>query len=71
MSIMALQITGVSIVGWGADQRKHRSSASMAFVQGIHQPTQNAGNMENVSTWWCNHELYTLWKVSKHPDIPK
>ena len=37
MSVMASQITGVSIVcptvGSGADQRKHQSSASQAFVQ--------------------------------------
>ena len=41
MSVMASQITGVSIicstVCSGADQRKHRSSASLAFVKGIHQ----------------------------------
>ena len=38
---MASQITGVMIVYstvcWGADQRKHQSSASLAFVWGIHQ----------------------------------
>ena len=41
MSAMASQITGVSIVcsivGSGVDQRKHRSSASLAFVRGIHR----------------------------------
>ena len=45
MSAMSSQITGVSIifsivcsiVGLGADQRKHQSSASLAFVQGIHR----------------------------------
>ena len=41
MSAMASQITGVSIacltVCSGADQRKHQSSASLAFVRGIHQ----------------------------------
>ena len=40
MSAMASQITGASIVwstvGSGADQRKHQSSASLAFVSGIH-----------------------------------
>ena len=39
MSAMASQITGVSIVYSivcsGADQRKHQSSASLAFVRGI------------------------------------
>ena len=41
MSTMASLITGVSIVHWtvcsGADQRKHQSSASLAFVRGIHR----------------------------------
>ena len=41
MSAMASQITGVSIVcsavSSGADQRKHQSSASLAFVWGIHR----------------------------------
>ena len=39
MSAMVSQIAGVSIicstVCWGADQRKHQSSASLAFVRGI------------------------------------
>ena len=41
MSAMASQITSVSIVYsavcLGADQRKHQSSASLAFVRGIHR----------------------------------
>ena len=41
MSTMASQITDVSIVCStfcsGADQRKHESSASLAFVRGIHR----------------------------------
>ena len=43
MSAMASQITSVSIVfsivgsGAVADQRKHQSPASMAFVRGIHR----------------------------------
>ena len=41
MSMMASQITGVTIVyvtvSSGADQRKHQSSASLAFVWRIHQ----------------------------------
>ena len=40
MSPIASEITDVSIVYstvcWGADQRKHRSSAPLAFVRGIH-----------------------------------
>ena len=41
MSAMASQVTGVSIVYStvcsGADQGNHQSSASLAFVRGIHQ----------------------------------
>ena len=46
MGAMASQITGVSIVYStvcsGADQRKHQSSASLAFVRGIHRSPQNS-----------------------------
>ena len=47
MSTMASQITGVSIVysafvRSGADQRKHQSSASLAFVRGIHRSPGNS-----------------------------
>ena len=45
-SAMASQITGVyivcSIVGPGAYQRKHQSSASLAFVWGIHRWPMNS-----------------------------
>ena len=41
MTTMASQITSLavvcSIVYSGADQRKHQSSASLAFVRGIHR----------------------------------
>ena len=41
MSMMASQIAGISTVYStvcsGADQRKHQSSASLAFVRGIHR----------------------------------
>ena len=46
MSAMASQITGVSIVCTtvcsGADQRKHQSSGSLAFVRGIHRRPLNS-----------------------------
>ena len=46
MSAVASQITGVTIVYStvcsGADQRKHQSSASLAFVRGIHRWTVNS-----------------------------
>ena len=42
MSTVASQITSGSIVGSGVDQRKHRSSASLAFVRGIHRGPVNS-----------------------------
>ena len=55
MSAMASQITSLTTVYStalsGADQRKHHSSASLAFVRGIHR-WQRASNAENVSIWW-------------------
>ena len=46
MSAMAYQITSFtivySIVYSGADQRKHQSSASLAFVRGIHRSPANS-----------------------------
>ena len=66
MSAMASQITGVSIfhstVCSGADQKKHQSSASLAFVGGnslvtVKFPAQKASNEENVSLWW-RHQGY-------------
>ena len=45
MSTVASQITGgpivCSTVGSGADERKHQSSASLAFVRGIHRGSVN------------------------------
>ena len=41
MGAMASQVTSLTVVYstiyWGADQRKHQSSASLAFVRGIHR----------------------------------
>ena len=65
ISAIASQITGVSIVCStvcsGADQRNHQSSASLAFVRGVHRWsgisfTKGKGsNVENVSIWWRHH----------------
>ena len=57
MSAIASQITSLtvvySIVYSGADQRKHKSSASLAFVREFtgtgEFPAQRASNAENVS----------------------
>ena len=64
MGAIASQITSLTIVYStvysDADQRKHQSSASLAFVGGIkftgEFPAQMASNAENVSIWWRHHE---------------
>ena len=54
MNAMASQITGVSIVCWavssGAGQARHQSSASLAFVRGIHRWPVNSPHKGPV-TW--------------------
>ena len=66
MSAMTVQILSPSVVYStvysGADQRKHQSSASLAFVRVIHPwpvnsafPAQRASNAENSSIWWHHH----------------
>ena len=46
MGAMASQITSLTIVYstiyWGADKKKHQSSASLAFVWGIHRGPVNS-----------------------------
>ena len=57
MGAMVSQITSLAIVYStlypGADQRKHRNSASLAGEL----PAQMASNAENVSIWWHHHEM--------------
>ena len=68
MSAMASKITGVSIVCsvvcLGADQRKHQSSAPMAFVRGIQRWQMDSPHKwpvaENVSIWLRHHKFTTL-----------
>ena len=68
MGGIASQITSLTIVYStiysGADQRKHQSPASLAFVRDIHRgpmkfPAQMASNAENVSIWWRHHAMGT------------
>ena len=65
MGAIASQITSPTIVYStiysDADQRKHQSSASLAFVWGIHRwfPAQMASNVENVSIW-LRHHVYVF-----------
>ena len=58
------QITSLTIVFStvysGADQRKHQSSSSLAFVKGIHRWPVNSPHIESVKRkmlpfWWLNH----------------
>ena len=59
MGAIGSQITSLTIVYStvysSVDQRKHQSSASLAFVRGIHRSP--ASNAENVSIWWRHHEF--------------
>ena len=66
MSVIASQITSLTIVyltvNSGADQRKHQSSASVAYVWGIAGDRwQRASNAENVSIWWRHHGSLITW----------
>ena len=53
MGAMASQITSLTIVYSaiysGADQRKHQSSASLAFVRGIHRSLVNSQHKRPVT----------------------
>ena len=80
MSIMASQITCVSIVCstvcWGADQRKHQSSMSLAFVMGIHRlpvdfpykgtVIRKIVPFDDVSSCWA-----IIWMLKCQYDIPE
>ena len=62
MDAMPSQITGVSIVcstdGSGADQRKHQSSASLAFMQGIHRSPVNS-----LHKWPVSRKMFPFYDV--------
>ena len=64
MGAIASQTTDLtivySIVYWDADQRKHQSSASLAFVRGIHRGPVNSPHKWPVTRkmfpfWWRHH----------------
>ena len=65
MSMRAYQITNFTIVYStvysGADQRKHQSSASLAFVRGIHRWLVNS---PHKGQWRakCFHLMMSTWK---------
>ena len=66
MNMMASQITSLTIVYSNINSR-HRSKKTsklhitdlcVGYSQMTSQfPTQRASNMENVSIWWCHHEI--------------
>ena len=64
MCAMVSQVTSVSIVCStvcsGVDQRKHQSSASLAFVWGIHRWPVNSPHKGPV-TRKCFHLMTSLW----------
>ena len=69
LSAMASQITSLTIVYstvyWGADQRKHQISASLAFARGIHRWSVNSPHKEPV-TRKCFH----LMTSSRNDKVP-
>ena len=73
MGAKASQITSLTIVYSsvysGTDKRKHQSSASLAFVRGIHWtiefPAKRASNAENDSIWWRHHG-FTIYHFEIH-----
>ena len=73
MGSMASQITSLTIVYsavyLGADQRKHQSSASLAFVWGIHQGLVNSPHI-----WPITRKMFPFddvimidWEVNAYP----
>ena len=70
---MASQITSLTIVYStvysGEGQRKHQSSASLAFVGEFPAefPAQMDSNAENVSIWWRNHAKEVNSRLAKRP----
>ena len=71
MDAVASQITSLTIVYSTVysdeDQRKHQSSASLAFVRETGEfPAQTTSNAENVSIWWRHHETRVTF-VSSGP----
>ena len=70
ISVMASQITSLTIVYStlysGAEQIKHQSSASLAFVRGIHRWPVNSPHSGPVTLkifpfWWRHHENGSYW----------
>ena len=70
MSAMASQLTsltfGYSTVYSGADQRKHHSTASLAFMRGIHRWAGNSPHKWNgQQRGKCFHLMTASWVIQK------
>ena len=75
MNLMASQITSVAIVYSNVyshrDQRKHQSSASLAFVRGIHR-----GPVNSPHTWPVTRKMFPfddvimLWRPCQRVTVP-
>ena len=65
MSTMASQITSLAIVYWtvhsGTDERKHPSSASLAFVRGIHRWPVNSPHKWPVTRKMFPFDDVIMW----------
>ena len=73
ISVMASQITSLTIVYSTVNSRRRSKKTSKLHVTGLcvgNSPltgeflAQRTSNAENVSIWWCHHELlwYTDWR---------
>ena len=69
MGMMASQITSLTIVYLtiysGADQRKHQSSASLAFVRGIHR-----GPVNSPHKWPVTRKMFPFDDVIMATNVP-
>ena len=67
MGGMASQITSLTIVYstvyWGADQRKHKSSELLAFVQGIHWGPVNSPHKWPVTPKVFPFDMTSSWYI--------
>ena len=64
MGAMASQVTSLTIVYSGADQRKHQSSASLTFVRGIHRWPVNSPH-----TWPATRKMFQFEDVIMFTDV--
>ena len=52
----------------GTDEREHQSSASLAFVRGIHRSTVNSPHKRSetrVSIWWRHHVNAAMYSLEQ------